>query len=317
MIAILVHLIISLALLLYTPLSSSSQPLYFCTAANHHYYYHLINLIGSIHHVNFEELGEISVFNLGMSKSQLSYLKNIQKVVIYEIEQEKSHVLTPYITNAYGKEVPGWYAFKHVAMKQILEKFPYTLWVDAGTTMLRSVAPLFDYIRETGYFLATTGTVNNPDGTLYHPVGWGVTQYVGNKFGLYDESRSWILQQEDVMGGLQGLTRETQELFLLPLYKLTDDLRNFQDDGTTPRGFGSARHDQTLLSIIAYSKKLHVFNQDYTQQQPMMLTTQGDKIPFYVTWHSGYVSEKTHIYNSRGDIGNFTFYSKQIRMISS
>jgi hypothetical protein len=307
-----INIVISLVLLFCVP-TYSYQPLYFCTAANEIYYPLLLNLIGSIHNVNFEELGEISVFNLGMSATQLAHLRKIKKVTVYEIESEKRYVLRPYITNAYGKAVPGWYAFKCVAMKQILEKFPYILWIDAGTTVLRSLVPLFDHIRETGYFLATIGSTE-PDGTINHPVGWGVTTYVYKKFGLHDESSACILQQESVMGNLHGLTREAQELFLLPLYKLTDDLRNFQDDGTSPHGFGSGRHDQTLLSILGYSKNLDILRQDHTQQQPMMLTTHKDKTPFYITWHPSYVSQKTHIYHSRGDISNFNFYNNQIRI---
>jgi hypothetical protein len=41
------------------------------------------------------------------------------------------------------------------------------------------------------------------------------------------------------------------EDYVKPLYLLAHNMQLFEDDGTTSRGFGGARHDQTLFSIRA------------------------------------------------------------------
>src|SRR5439155_21284257 len=50
---------------------------YFCTAADSSYFTHLLNLIGSIHKISFDQLGEIAVFDLGLHQEQVEELNKI------------------------------------------------------------------------------------------------------------------------------------------------------------------------------------------------------------------------------------------------
>ena len=72
-------------------------------------------------------------------------------------------------------------------------------------------------------------------------------------FNLRSEQLRWILNEETegIAGGFMGLTREVAQNFLMPVYECAHDLKHFVDDGTTPHGFGTARHDQVLFSIQA------------------------------------------------------------------
>ena len=101
-----------------------------------------------------------------------------------------------------------------------------------------------------------------------------------------------------------GVSRSAQHLFAQQWYDLSYDLRNFIDDGTSPAGFGTGRCDQTLLGILAYLNNLVIHKQDYKQRVPMMLKVQGKNVPFYITWHGGWVNQKTGIYSSRSDLSN-------------
>ena len=144
-------------------------------------------------------------------------------------------------------------------------------------------------------------------------VGWGATAFVRAKFCLETEERKWILKQETIMGGILGVARDSWYLFGQDWYDLTYDMRNFADDGTTPSGFGTGRHDQTVLSSLAYPLGLVIHKQDYTQQAPFFLETKDSSIPFYITWNSKYVNGNTIIYSSRGDLKNYNEYYSSIK----
>ena len=97
------------------------------------------------------------------------------------------------------------------------------------------------------------------------------------------------------------------------MYEYSKDFRFYQDDGTTPTGWGCGRHDQTLLSALAYTRNLKVFKQDYTQQTPMMLPINGGEVPFYITWDKPHVCQKTHIYSCRGDLSQANMFRECIK----
>jgi hypothetical protein len=295
----------------FCPLFSSNTPLYFVTAADSRFYPHLLNLIGSIHHLNYDDLGEIAVFDLGMTFEQKESLRNIKKLSIYRFESINPDITKPFVRTHSGHIAHGWFAFKYVAMKQALDKFPYVLWIDAGSTVLKPLNDLFQYLRFKGYILITTGAHPHVEG---YNVGWGATSYVNRKYNLDSPENSWVLKQEPIMGGVQGSSRSEANKYLLPMYELARDLKNYEDDGTAPNGFGCGRHDQTLLSVIAYLKHLTVFVQDYKQEKPIILRFDDKIVPFYITYDKAYVCDKTHIYSSRGDLRQLDFYKKQIRL---
>lgn len=292
---------------------NNQEPLYFCTAANDCYYDCLLNLIGSIHTVNYEQLGQIAVFDIGLNSEQRAELATIAKVKVYEVEKVHPDILKPVCVNKYGKMVPGWYAWKGVAVKQALEMFPSVLWIDAATTVLKPVDEIFNHIHTNGYFLTTIG--NECDaGVFRHPVRWQTTQHIVKKFNLTSEENEKILDLEAIGSNIFGCTRQYSHLFVDDMYELAKDLTNFADDGTTPYGFGTARHDQMILTALAYTKKLTIFRQDYTQQEPIALLT-AREAPLFITWHKGYICDKTTIYSSRGDLSNKAFYLSNIKKL--
>jgi hypothetical protein len=167
---------------------------------------------------------------------------------------------------------------------------------------------LFKHIKHTGYFLGTIGNEQD-NGVFRNPLKWCTTQYLIEKFNLKDPENAAILDNECIMGNLFGATHASSHLFADKLYELAHDIRNFHDDGSTGGGFGSGRHDQTLISILGYLHKLTVHKQDYTQANPIMLTVAQDQYePFYITWHPDYVTKDTHLYSSRGDARGYDAY---------
>jgi hypothetical protein len=118
----------------------------------------------------------------------------------------------------------------------------------------------------------------------------------------------WIYPKESIMGGIIGVARWNQEEFLIPMYEMSKDLRNYDDDGTSISGHRGSRHDQVLISILAYSKRLEIFQQNHQQNKETYLIIKNEKRPLYITWNKKYVCSKTHIYSSRGDIGNYANY---------
>lgn len=277
---------------------------YFCTAANEYYFIYLLNLIGGIHKNNYENLKEISIFDLGLNQEQRDYLKKIEKVEIYDLELTHPDLLSFFWLPNNGRGVLGWYAWKPVAVKQILEKHEYVLWIDAGSTVLKNLDHLFEHIKKEGYFLATIGSDNFPEAPE-HPLLGCTTTYIKEKFNL--ESNS-LLNNDTVMANTFGISRAKKNLFIDPMYELSKDLRNFQDDGTAPNGWGGARHDQVLLGILSYLQNLTVFRQDYKQNIPIVLNSEGIEKDFYITWHHAYVCDKTHVYSSRGDLRRADYF---------
>lgn len=301
-----------LALFLILAQIAYSFPQYYCTAANSTYYRCLLNLIGSIHETNFDECQEIAVFDLGFEQEELQTLQNIQKVNVYPLDKTHPDMLTYF--RDHGINCLGWFSWKPVAIKKALEMFPYVLWVDAGTELRNPVDFLFQYIQEHDYLLCTIGDHRDGRGKWIHPIRWGTTSFVKNQFGLEAPDKQWILEQEFVMGNFMGISRKGSVYFLNDLYEWTKDLRYYADDGTAAEGWGSARHDQLLLSILAYMRNLTIYIQDGIEGKPTLLQVGGQVVPFYINWWEKLLTSKTHIYNVRKNNQNNPYYRSKIRM---
>lgn len=287
----------------------AEQPIqYYCTAADEGYFYHVINLIGSLHKTNFEHLGEIIIFDLGLTAQQKTFLEKIQKVCVRDLERINPYILQKFQVNKAGKMVPGWYSWKPVCIKQALEIYPYVLWLDAGTTILRDLSHLFAYIKNNHYLLITIGDEYIND-KLAHPIKQGLTKFVQEMFCLNTQDPHDISHLECI-GSLIGVHKEASDLFLLTWYEFAKNIKYFQDDGTTPDGFGTARHDQIILSILTYILGLQFFKQDYTQKKPILLNNQA----FYITWNRKYVDSKTHIFNSRQNLFKEAMHKEALKM---
>ncbi|MBI3508062.1 MAG: hypothetical protein HY069_00250 [Chlamydiia bacterium] len=288
-----------------------ATPQYYCTGANFAYYESLLNLIGSIHDTNFEDCEEIAVFDLGLTQEQLQHLKTIQKVSVYTLEKTHPDILSYY--RGHGIVVFGWYAWKPVAIHLALQRFPYVLWLDAGTEVRNRLDFVFEYIQSRGYLLCTIGDEKDAMGHWLHPVGWGTTQFVKEQLGLDTPQHKWILDCESVMGGFIGVSRTGASYFLNDLYAWTFDLRYYADDGSAPNGWGCARHDQTLLSYLAYSRQLQVHRQNGIEGTPIWLSWDQKTSPFYITYSKHHLGPHTHIFNCRTDKTNHAYYFSKIR----
>lgn len=247
-------------------------PMHFCTAASDDFFEPLINLIGSIHKTNFAATENIFVFDLGLTHEQTDLLESIQKVTVHTVEKTHPDLLKKIRTRPQEeKYTRGWYAWKPVIVKQALDMVPYVLVLDAGTTVYQSLEPIFKQIKKEGYFLSSCN----------HSIYVACTKYVMQKFNLLSPEQRWILGNNvhGIRPGGMGLSRKLYTRFVLPMYELTKDLRNFADDGTAPRGFGWARHDLTLFSIYANLLKLKIFKDSFELYgQEMHITDQVHKI---------------------------------------
>lgn len=290
--------------------NSSAVAQYYVTAADHKYFEVLLNLIASIHETNFDNLGEIAVANIGLTQEQVNKLNTLQKVRVFEVEQANPDILKPFVVNKSGKEVPGWYSFKPVVVKQALDAYPYVLWIDASSIVLKPLDNLFKHIQQNGYFVATIGN-EIIDGKYRFPMRWCTTKRVIEAFGLNKPALSWIMDAEQIMTTTFGISKDSAPLFA-DFFETSKDMSLFIDDGSTPDGIGTGRHDQTVLSIFAYTRNLIVHKQDYTQEKPMPLMVDAKEMPFYMTWHAAYVNKKTDIYSARGNSVSYSTMRKSL-----
>lgn len=282
-----------LALFLKTSISLWAIPQYYCTGANTTYYKCLLNLIGSIHKHNYDNLVEIAVFDLGLEPEQKAKLQKISKVKLYSLQENNPNLLSFFLVEQgplKGKRVLGWYAWKPVAIKEALRSFPYLLWLDSACVVLKPLDHLFAHIQSQGYFFTAAGAP--------YPLAWCTTDFVRKLFSLNNEENKWVLDQEQLMAGFVGVSKEYQELFLNEWYMYTKDIRNFADDGTSGGGWGTCRHDQTLLSIMAHLKGCTIHP---LQIPPACIKGENSvQTPFYVSWKRDHLAQ-TNVLVQNGD----------------
>lgn len=280
---------------------------YYCTPADQKHFHLVKNLIGSIHHNDCERLGEIAVFDLGFTKEQRDELSRMQFVKVYDVEITHPDLLKPILTCKSGRMVRGFFAWKPVVMKQALELFPYILYADAGTTILRPLDDLFEHINEHGYFLLSC--THNDVCSLAGRMTKTVQERIVNK--LSSREQAIIAQAYSIDAGLQGLTRKMIDSYVMPMYKLTYDIDLFADDGTSRYGFGGGRHDQTLFTIYA-----HLLGLSINAEGASSLFVKGREIPIHTHWNGADILDSSIIYRSRHDLhfrGGMTQYIKYVK----
>lgn len=275
----------------------ATKPVYICTAADDQYFACLINLIGSLHKHNFDDIAGVAVFDLGLTEDQKTQLAQIEKLEIKQIEITHPDLLTRFNTRSWGKPIPGWYAWKAVIVKQAFDIFgtdAIVFWIDAGTTIQNDLNTLFAYTQEHGYFFH--------DGSPW-PMKRQTTQFVINAFNLHNSEFSWIVGDTSGMeAGFMGLTYQVYENFIYPMYLLTYDLRFFADDGTCPNGFGECRHDQTLFSIFALKNNYHIFHHFKNPLEIISLPIKGQNYPFHIACNPQDRIPETTVYRARFDV---------------
>lgn len=234
----------------------------------------LLGLIKSIHkNDNQEDFKEIAVFDLGFTATQLKILYGYKKVKVCKLEMVHPDILKRFKT-APGRNVAGWFAWKPVAIKQALEMYPYILYLDAGMRVLKPLDDMFKHIIQNDYFVVHAGH-NIVDRLTKKPL-----EDIIKKRSI--EEQEMLLDKETLMhcGGIQGLSRNMLDSYILPIYKHAYNLEIFADDGSASKGFGSGRHDQTIFSI--YGRLLGM------KIQPeggwMTLIVDGKEVPFHAHW---------------------------------
>jgi hypothetical protein len=250
-----------------------------------------MNLIGSIHKVDYEDLDEIAVFDLGLNAQQKSIIEKIEKVKLMEIEKIHPEMTRYFKTNADGREVRGWYTWKPVVFKQALEFYPYFLYLDAGSTVLKPPHDLFNHIQQNGIFLIHLSPI---------PIEDRMTRAVREKVmtKLLKHQADFILRPDTPMidAGMQGISQKVFNSYVQPLYVLAHDVSLFEDDGSAKLGFGAGRHDQTLFSIYAHANNFKLNNQGWSQLQ-----IDGKQVPFHMHHSRHEVNQLTSVYRSRAD----------------
>lgn len=264
---------------------------YYCTVADARHFPQLINLIGSIHKHDFNALDEIAVFDIGLNQDQRNIIDNIEKTKLYAVEKTHKDIDKYFQTSPQGRTVRGWYAWKPVVFKQALDQFPYFIYLDAGSLVLSSPDNLFRHVQQQGYFIITLGN---------HPIEERITQAVIDQIVLKlpKEQAEFVLNKDTSMidAGFQGLSRDVLAAYVMPMYQNSKNLDLFADDGSSKKGFGEGRHDQTLFSIYANLNKMNMNPQGWSQ-----LHFDGKSQPFHMHWDRNELNDFTSIYRSRGD----------------
>ena len=268
----------------------NADPMYFCATADDKHFPLLLNMIGSIFKHNEKELGQILIYNLGLNENNLSVLNKIEKVKVFEIERTNLQILTDIQTDN-NRWVKGLFSWKPVIIKDALDKVPYVLYLDSGTTISKPLNNLFKHIIQNGYLLFDCG----------HSIEWMTTKYLIDKLNLNSEENKWLLDPKTtgIDAGFQGMSRKLYDSYVMPMYELSKDIRNFIDDKTCPNGWGCGRHDQTLYSILARQLNLHIEKHDV---EGCSLLVDNIKIPFNITHTLSKVNDSTDVFRSRWNI---------------
>ncbi len=277
------------------------ESMVFCTVSDDKHFPLLLNLIGSVHKNNFNELKEIMVFDLGLSKENKNTLSKIEKVSLNEIEKTNPYILKDIQTDK-QRFVKGLFSWKPVIIKQALDKYDNILYLDAGTTVLKPLNNLFEYLNQNGYLFFDCG----------HSIKWMSTQNVINKFELTKEENKWILNDNTfgIDAGFQGVTRKIYDEYVLPMYELSKDINIFFDDGSCPDGWGTGRHDQTLFSILVQKLKYNIITHG---ECISYLQVNNQPIPFHLTHLPHQLKKNTDIFRSRWHLYNQEENLKEIK----
>lgn len=266
-----------------------NKPMNFITVADMEHFDWLPGLFKSIRTHNAKNKINILVFDIGLLPDQIQKLESEYKVMVQPIKMVHPDLCNKFVVRPNGRLARGWYAWKPVAFYQALEFFDYFLHIDAGKRVNGPLDNIFHAIAQDGYFFYDCG----------HQIRPMTTNYVVKIFNL-DKENSWILDEFGVEAGFQGLSERLREKYIYPMYLFAHDLRNFADDGTAPWGFGGARHDQTLFSILAKLNHYKIHKAD--GNGPNFIQIGAIKIPFkpinivtYKEFNENPLAEKYHL----------------------
>jgi hypothetical protein len=230
------------------------------------------------------------VYDLGLNEKALENLNKIDKLKVYQIEKINPDILKDIQTDTH-RYVKGLFSWKPVIIKQALDMHNEILYLDAGTTLLKPINNLFKHIEQNGYLFFDCG----------HSIKWMTTEYVKQKFDLEKEENKWILDDNTVGidAGFQGVSRKVYNEYIMPMYELSKDIRNFFDDGSCPEGWGTGRHDQTLFSILVQKLNYKITKHGTVSSD---LNIDNKPVPFHLTHLPQQLKPETDIFRSRWNI---------------
>lgn len=115
----------------------------FATGADERYGYHLLNLLGSLQ-VNSDVFDRVVAYDLGLSPHQRGLLDGVEGVEVREVP-----AFAPHWSQGFTWKPWVW---THLDAGELV------FWVDAGDTILRSLAPALERVRERGLFVVGQGS---------------------------------------------------------------------------------------------------------------------------------------------------------------
>lgn len=234
-----------------------SNEMYFVTVSDTEHFPWVQRLIESIIKYNTPFVSKIAVFDLGLTQSEIDTLNELEVVQVYPLKDVNPDMRKKFVARPNGRLVRGWYSWKPAVFYEALQLFPYFIYADSGVEVAAPSHDIFHEIEKQGYCFFES------DGSPTHPTA---TTHVKKLFDLDNPKNQWILMERSLSGSTQGLSRAVLHSYVEPVYQLAADIKNFEDDGSAPWGFGGARHDQTLFSIVASSLHLRVHPLSYREK---------------------------------------------------
>jgi hypothetical protein len=206
------------------------------TGADARYGYQLVNLLGSVR-ANADVFDELLVFDLGLDARQRRLLEDIPAVKVETVPPFAPHWRE-------GRTWKTW-IWTHVEAERIF-------WLDAGTTVLRSLEPALRRVDELGYFVVSQG----------HPVGDSIPSHYYELYGFPRERAG----RDTIAAGIIAF-RTDSEFYthvIEPTYRDALDGRSIgfspaelagrntgldRSDAPTVRDCLHFRWDQTILNL--------------------------------------------------------------------
>jgi hypothetical protein len=249
-------------------------PHYFCTSADSKFFDKTVNLINSINKFDDRLVAKILVFDLGFTPEQRQRLDTMAHVCLRDPELVHADLLKPFKTDR-NRYVRGWFAWKPVVIKQALDECPYIFYIDAAIEIYKPLDDLFKHIVEQGYFLISTETT-----VLRERMTNSVKEQLLPKLSPKLQHELLNSDMISLSAGIQGLSRQVYDSYVLPAYDLAKNLDLFMDDGSAKLGFGAGRHDQIIYTILAYQNNFNIYHNGW-----MDLKVAGITVPLHAHWN--------------------------------
>jgi hypothetical protein len=211
------------------------------TGADARYGFHLLNLLGSVK-ANSDLFERIVVFDLGLSPFQRRLVRAVRGIDVREVPAFVPHWRQ-------GRTWKTW-IWTHVEAEALL-------WLDAGITVLRSLADPLEQISERGYFVVSQS----------HPLGDSIPSEYVARFGVTAEQADQVAIAAGIIGFATGGEFFTR--VVVPTYEdareglslgfsaaEAEKLNHGMDRLDQPpiRNCRIFRHEQTLLGIHFYQQ---------------------------------------------------------------